>query len=55
MTGFTNTVNEPSGSIKAGELFDQLNYCQMLEKDSASWSQLLSCWKITEITCKAFE
>jgi len=30
--------NEPSGSIKRGELFDQLNECQFLKKDSAPWS-----------------
>jgi hypothetical protein len=33
--------NEPSGSIKGGEFFDQLNDCQLLKKDSAAWSLLI--------------
>ena len=31
--------NEPSGSVKCGELLDQLQTSQLLKKDSALWSR----------------
>jgi hypothetical protein len=34
--------NEPSGSIKGGQLLDQLSDCWLLKKDSAPWSYLIS-------------
>jgi hypothetical protein len=37
VTGFCEHGNEPSGSIRGGEFFDNLSDCQPLEKDSAAW------------------
>jgi hypothetical protein len=34
--------NEPSGSIKDGEFLDYLSNYNLLKKDSAPWSSLLS-------------
>ena len=34
--------NEPSGSVKCGELLDQLQASQLLRKDSAPWSEKVS-------------
>ena len=31
--------NEPSGSVKCGELLDQLQTSKMPKKDSAPWSE----------------
>jgi hypothetical protein len=31
--------NEPSGSVKSWEIFEQLNDLQLLKKDSAPWSE----------------
>ena len=31
--------NEPSGSVKCAEFFDQLQTGQLLKKDSAPWSE----------------
>jgi hypothetical protein len=31
--------NEPSGSIKYGELLDWLKTCHLLKKDPAPWSE----------------
>jgi hypothetical protein len=33
--------NEPSGSLKGGELIDQLSDSESLKKDSAPWSQFV--------------
>jgi hypothetical protein len=37
--------NEPSGSIKGGEFFDQLDNSWIFKKDSAPWS-LLVAWLV---------
>ena len=34
--------NEPMGSVKCGEFLDQLQTSQLLKKDSAPWSKLVS-------------
>ena len=34
--------NEPSGSVKCEESFDQLQTSQLLKKDSAPWSKYIS-------------
>jgi hypothetical protein len=38
MAGACEYGNEPLGSIKCGEFFDQLTTSQLLKKDSAPWS-----------------
>jgi hypothetical protein len=38
MAGCYEHGNELSSSIKDGIFFDKLNDCQLLKKDSASWS-----------------
>ena len=39
VAGACECGNEPSGSIKYMEFLDQLINCQLLKKDSASWSK----------------
>ena len=34
--------DEPSGSVKCGEFLDQLQTSQLVKKDSAPWSELVS-------------
>jgi hypothetical protein len=46
--------NEPLGSIKGSEFFDQLSNCQFLKKDCTLWSWLMEvvlchCW--TKFIC----
>jgi hypothetical protein len=37
--GCSEHGNEPSGSVKVKEYFNQLGHCQALKKDSATRSQ----------------
>ena len=39
VAGTCECGNEPSGSIKRGDLLDQLKTGQLLKKDSAPWSK----------------
>ena len=42
VAGCCECGNEPSGSIKCGEFLDQLRTSQLLKKNSAPWSYLVS-------------
>ena len=42
VAGSCECGNEPSGSIKCGEFVDWLRTSQLVRKDSAPWSQLVS-------------
>jgi hypothetical protein len=41
--GCCENGDEPSISIKCGKFHDQMRKYQLLKKDSASWSLLISC------------
>ena len=42
MAGTCKRGYEPSGSIKCGQFLDYLRTGELLKKDSAPWSELLS-------------